>query len=95
VNLRLRITLLILALLVVGIVTVVGHSIDTAREEISSEVESTRTLVTQLLYIVNNPQDGTGSESLNQDFIEQLASDQRASFRCGYSRTWRPRCFDG
>jgi two-component system sensor histidine kinase UhpB len=74
VNLRLRITLLILALLVVGVVTVVGQSIDTAREEISSEVESTRTLVTQLLAMVNNPQYTSDNDALSQDFIKQLAS---------------------
>ncbi len=73
-NLRLRITLLILALLVVGVVTVVGQSLNTAREEISSEVESTRLLVSQLLTLIGNPEIAEANASLSQDFMEKLAS---------------------
>ena len=77
-NLRLRLTLLILVMFVFGTAAVVGRVIITAREEVNSELVSTQVLTNQLLTMMFRETLGYLDSSRYPDMLEKLMHLQPA-----------------
>ena len=73
-NLRVRLTFLILALLVFGVGTTVQRSIVTARADVRNELQSTRLLVTRMVDLILNSGAAEAGLPLTSDIIERLAA---------------------
>jgi len=78
VNLRLRLTLLILVMFVFGTIVLVGRVIVTAREEVTSELVSTQVLTNQILTMMFRETLGYLDDKRFPDMLEKLLHLQPA-----------------
>jgi len=75
VSLRLRLSLLFLGLFILGFLSVLGRSIESARQEVAGDIESTRVLASQLVSLLFHVHEGeaAGSDPALPHFSAHLA----------------------